>query len=72
MSANIEIMIENETDEIINDLFESLLSRLWIGLEELMKGSDIKLWLRWFIPFDYDDLLNYKYHKIHLHILLTG
>ena len=28
MSANIEIMIENETDEIINDLFESLLSRL--------------------------------------------
>ena len=28
MSANIEIMIENETDKIINDLFESLLSRL--------------------------------------------
>ena len=38
-SNNIEIMMGNETDEII-ELFESLLQKYQEGLEESMKGSD--------------------------------
>ena len=38
-SNNIEIMMDNETDEII-ELFESLLQKYQEGLEESMKGSD--------------------------------
>ena len=33
-SNNIEIMIDNETDEIIEELFESLLQKYQEGLEE--------------------------------------
>ena len=36
-SFNIEIMSGNETDEIINELFESFLFWYQINLEELMK-----------------------------------
>ena len=36
-SDNIEIMIGNETDEIIEDFFESLLQKYRKGLEELMR-----------------------------------
>ena len=39
-SDNIEILIGNETDEIIEDLFDSLLQRYQKGLEESMKGSE--------------------------------
>ena len=39
-SDHIKIRIDNETDETINDLSVSFLSRFQIGLEELMKGSD--------------------------------
>ena len=39
-SDNIEILIGNETDEIIEDLFDSLLQRYKKGLEESMKGSE--------------------------------
>ena len=39
-SDNIEILIGNETDEIIEDLFDSLLQRYQKGLEKSMKGSD--------------------------------
>ena len=39
-SNNIEIMIGSETDEIIEELFESLLERYQKGLEESMIGSD--------------------------------
>ena len=36
-SDNIEIMIGNETDEIIEDFFESLLQKYRKGLEESMR-----------------------------------
>ena len=36
-SDNIEIMIDNETDEIIEDFFESLLQKYRKGLEESMR-----------------------------------
>ena len=39
-SFNIEIMSSNETDEIINELFESFLFWYQINLEELMKDSE--------------------------------
>ena len=54
----IEIMIGNETDEIIEELFESLLQKYQEGLENSMKGSEI--------AFDSNDLLYYKLHKISL------
>ena len=38
-SDNIEIMIGNETSEIIEELFNSLLQRYQKGLEEKMRGS---------------------------------
>ena len=40
-SDNIEVMINYQADEVIKELFESLLSRHQIGLEATMKGSDI-------------------------------
>ena len=49
-SDNIEIMINDETDEIIEELFQSLLSRHQIGLETSRKSS----------------FLLYKCHKINL------
>ena len=57
-SNNIEIMICNETDEIIEKLFDSLLQKYQKCLEESMKGSEL--------VFDSVDLLHYKLHKISL------
>ena len=57
-SDNIEILIGNETDEIIEELFDSLLQRYQKGLEESMKGDKF--------VFDSVDLLYYKCHKISL------
>ena len=57
-SDNIEILIGNETDEIIEDLFDSLLQRYQKGLEKSMKGSDFF--------FDNVDSLYYKLHKMSL------
>ena len=57
-SGNIEIMIGNETDEMTEELFESLLQKYQQGLEKLMKGSEF--------VFDSIDLLYYKLHKISL------
>ena len=37
-SNNIETMMGNETDEVIEKLFESLLQRYQEGLEEKMRG----------------------------------
>ena len=54
-SANIEIMMGGETDEIIEELFESLLQE---RLEESMKGSK-------FI-FDSADVLYHNLNKISL------
>ena len=39
-SNNIEIMMGNETDEIIEKRFESLLQKYQAGLEEKMRGSE--------------------------------
>ena len=59
-SDNIEIMIGNETDEIIEELFESLLQRYEEGLEESMKGSE-------FIFDSVDVVLYYNLNKISLY-----
>ena len=51
-------MIGTETDVIINELFESFLTKYQEGLEAKMKGSDF--------VFDSVDLLFYDLHKISL------
>ena len=57
-SNNIETMIGNETDEIIKELYDSLLPRHQEGLGESMKGSKF--------VFDSASLLYYKFHKMSL------
>ena len=57
-SDNIDIMMGNETDEIIEELFQPLLQKYQEGLEELMKGSEL--------IFDSVDLLYYNLNKISL------
>ena len=57
-SDNIEIMMDNETDQIIKESFKSLLQRYQKGLEEKMRGIEL--------VFDRVDLLHYKLHKISL------
>ena len=52
-------MISNETDEIIQELFDSLLQKYQKDLkEELIRGSGF--------VFDRVDLLRYKGHRISL------
>ena len=48
-SNSIDIMIDDKADKVIEELFQSPLSRFQIGLEKSMKGSD-------FI-FDWNNLL---------------
>ena len=48
---NIEIMINDEADEVIEDLFKSLQNKYQNNLEELVKGSEF--------VFDYVHLLYY-------------
>ena len=55
-SDNIEIMINDKSDEVIEELFQSLLFRYQIGLETSMEGSD-------FI-FNFVHLFYSKYHKM--------
>ena len=70
-SDNIEIMINDEADEVIKELFDSLKNRYQNNLES-MKGSEF--------VFDYVHLLYYKCHVIkyiqivmdHIKILLIG
>ena len=57
-SNNIKILIGNETDKIIEKLFDSLLQKHQKGIEESMRGSEFVL--------DSVDLLYYKLHKISL------
>ena len=57
-SDNIEIMMDNETDQIIKESFKSLLQRYQKGLEEKMRGIEL--------VFDGVDLLHYKLRKISL------
>ena len=54
-SDNIEIMFNDEADEIMKELFDSLISRYQNNLESV-KGSKFL--------FDYVQLLYYKRHKI--------
>ena len=51
-----EIMINNKVNEVIEKLFQSLLSRYQIGLEKSTKGSDS--------VFDCVHILYYKCHII--------
>ena len=57
-SNNVDIMMGSETDEIIEELFNSFLQKYQEGLEESMKGS----------AFVYDsvDALYYNLNKINL------
>ena len=55
-SNNIEIMIGSDTDEVIEDLFKSLLQRYQENLEEKMRGSEF--------VFDGVDVLHYGLKKI--------
>ena len=55
-SDNIEIMINDKADEVIEELFQSFLSRYQIRLEISIRRSD-------FI-FDCVHLLYYKCHEI--------
>ena len=52
----IKIMMNDEADEVIEELFESLKKRYQNKLEESMKGSEF--------VFDYVHLLYFKCHKI--------
>ena len=60
-SDNIEIMIGADTNEIIKNLFNSLLQRYQEGLQVLMRRSEF--------VFDYVESLNYIFHKDQDHIL---
>ena len=55
---NIKIIIYDKADEVIKEIFESLLSRYQIGLETLMKLIEFFL--------DYVYLLYCKYHQANL------
>ena len=57
-SNNIEIMIGSETNEVIQELFESLLQRYQKELEESMKGREF--------VFDDVNALYYDFNKISL------
>ena len=61
-----EVVTYDDPEEIIEELFESLLSRYKIGLDMQMRGSN-------FI-FDFVNLIYYKCHKINfdavVHILI--
>ena len=57
-SDNIEIIMDSETDNIIKELFESLLQKYQEGLEESMRGSNFY--------FDSVDLLYYHLQKTSL------
>ena len=59
-SDNIDIMIGVGTDEIIKNLFNSLLRRYQEGLLISMRGSEF--------VFDYTELLIYIFHKVDLKI----
>ena len=51
----------DKSDEVIEEVFKSILSRYQIGLEKSMIGSD-------FI-FDCVDLLHSKFHEINLELV---
>ena len=60
-SDNFEITMGGNTNEIIKNLFNSLLRRCQVGLQESMRGSEF--------VFDYVESLYYIFHKVEDHIL---
>ena len=54
-SHNIEIVINDEKDEVIEELFKSLFNRYQNDLEKSIKGSEF--------VFGFIDLLYYKCYK---------
>ena len=63
-SNNIEIMVGSETDEIIEELFKSLLQRYQEELEKSVKGSEF--------VFDSVNLLHYHLQKTSLKIIRSS
>ena len=57
-SDNFEVMMGGNTNEIIRNLFNSILRRYHGGLHESMRGSEF--------VFDYVESLNYMFHKVDL------
>ena len=57
-SNNVEIMMGKETDEVIDELFKSLLQNYEKDLEKSMRGSNF--------VFDIVDLLYYLFQKTSL------
>ena len=57
-SDNFEIMMGSNTNEIIRNLFNSILRRYQGGLQVSMRGSEF--------VFDYIESLNYIFHKVDL------
>ena len=57
-SNNVEIMMGKETDEIIEDIFESFLQKYQEGLEESMEGSEF--------AYDSVDALYYNLNNVSL------
>ena len=57
-SGNITIMSDIETDDVINEIFNTFYRRYQEGLETKMKGSSF--------TFERIDLLEYHLHKISL------
>ena len=55
-SDKIEIMINDEADRVIEELFESILNKYQNDLEKSMKGNEF--------VFNYAHLLYYECHKI--------
>ena len=62
-SDNVEIMMSSEAEEIIDDLFESLLQRYQEGLQS-MRGSEF--------TFDGVNALYYEVEANHIHIIPNG
>ena len=57
-SDNVEIMMGDDNDEVIKNLFDTLLKRYQEGLLTSVKGSEF--------VFDHVELLNYIFHKVNL------
>ena len=56
MSNSIKLTSYNDENELVNELFESLLSRYQNNLEASMRGSDF--------VFDSVQLMYFKCHKV--------
>ena len=67
---NIGIMVNEKADEVIEEIFQSLLSRYQIGSEISMKSSDLSLALFIYSVANFIKLILIKLD--HMYILLVG